>query len=77
MVVDQEAVWKTVADTAFNGVNHCVAGSYPSKTKRSDGIRRKHGIRKDVDIQDHYRAISEVWTGKGGKKLDGDAFMIP
>ena len=63
---------------AFNGVDHCVAGSYP-KTKR-DVIpkpRAKHGIRWNLDIMEHYAAMAEVWTGKDDITLGGDGIMIP
>lgn len=76
MVVDETAVWKTVADTAFNGVSHCVAGNYTAGTgvpKRAE--RKQHGIRRELDAQAHFESISDVWTGKGGVTLGGDAFM--
>ena len=79
MAVDQTAAWKTVADTAFNGINHCVAGNYGSgrKSKRAVRPRSKHAIRRDNNIAEHFRAMSEVWTGKGDVTTGGDAFMIP
>ena len=79
MAVDQTAAWKTVADTAFNGINHCVAGDYGtgSKHKREVNTRSKHAIRRDTNIAEHYKAMSDVWTGKGDITLGGDAFMLP
>lgn len=78
MAVDQSAAWKTVADTAFRGVNHCVAGSYDgsasSRVKR--GVQAKQKIRRDMDIAEHHKAMAEVWTGKGGITQGGDGFMI-
>lgn len=79
MAVDQTAAWKTVADTAVKGINHCVAGNYDTSTatKRSVGSTPRHLARRDLDLAEHYRAKSEVWTGKGDITLGGDAYMIP
>ena len=81
MAVDQSAAWKTVADTAFNGVSHCVAGDYGGKYSSSSGKvirgadpKPKHAV-SGVDISEHYRAMSEVWTGRGGMVLNGDGLM--
>ena len=74
--MDETAVWKTVADTAFNGVSHCVAGNYTAGTgvtKRA--ARQKHGIRRDMDAAEHYDSLSNVWTGMGGITRGGDSFM--
>ena len=76
MVVDETAVWKTVADTAFNGVNHCVAGNYTAGTgvtKRH--ARKQHGVRRDIDLSGHVDAMSNVWTGKDGVTFGGDSIM--
>ena len=76
MAVDETAVWKTVADTAFNGISHCIAGNYTAGTgvtKR--GVRKQHGVRRDLDTSEHTAAIAGVWTGKGGVTLGGDALM--
>ena len=79
MAVSQEAAWKTVADTAFRGIDNCVAGSYPSaggKVKRTIGeSRRSRHVARDVDVAEHYRAMAETWTGKGGIVKSGDGFM--
>lgn len=75
MTVDETAVWKTVADTAFNGVSHCVAGNYTSNagvTKRA--MKAKHGIRRDIDIAEHFNAMSVATDMKRGQ---GDAIMYP
>jgi hypothetical protein len=81
MAVDQAAVWKAAADTAFKGVNHCVAGSYggqyAKRVKRSGAAPRKHAIRRDADIAGHFRAMAETWTGRGQITGDGDGYMIP
>ena len=63
----------------INRINHCVAGNYDSssKSKRSAEPRTKHAVRSDIDIAEHYRAMSEVWTGKGDITLGGDGFMFP
>nr|POE48096.1 peptidase s41 family protein ustp [Quercus suber] len=49
MVVDQTAVWKTVADTAFNGISHCVAGELhsTSKEKRTGLVDGKVRVRHE------------------------------
>ncbi len=76
MAVDQAAAWKTVADTAFRGINHCVAGSYPSATqKRSVDRKMKHEIRRDLSIAEHYRAMAESWYGHSDITMGGDGFM--
>jgi hypothetical protein len=79
MVVDQEAVWKTVADTAFGGVSHCVAGNISSSgpgSYRKRGVK-KHGIRRNIDLQEHMAAIGNVWTDKDGITHGGDGYMYP
>ncbi|KAK4497275.1 hypothetical protein PRZ48_011725 [Zasmidium cellare] len=60
MTVDMTVVWKTVADTAFNGVDHCIAGGIESKggRKRAAGERKKHAIRSDLDTREHREAIA-------------------
>lgn len=76
MAVDQTAAWKTVADTAFNGINHCVAGSYPSsggEARKRDA--KKHVVRRDMDVAEHYRVMSEAWFGHSDITLGGDGFM--
>lgn len=76
MVVDETAVWKTVADTAFNGVSHCVAGNYTAGTGVTRrAARKQHGIRRDLDAAEHYESLTGVWTGMGGVTLGGDAIM--
>nr|OQO24371.1 hypothetical protein B0A51_06442 [Rachicladosporium sp. CCFEE 5018] len=80
MAVDETAVWKTVADTAFNGISHCVAGSLGGNTtaKRSAPMhKRAHGVRRDLDTEAHFAAIGTVWTGSDGTTLGGDSFMYP
>ncbi|KAK3074426.1 hypothetical protein LTR53_003157 [Teratosphaeriaceae sp. CCFEE 6253] len=75
MVVDVTAVWKTVADTAFNGVSHCVAGQYGNSTGANKrALRSKHGIRRDLDSAAHLEAISRL-ASTSGVTLGGDGFM--
>ena len=78
MVVDQEAVWKTVADTAFKGQSSCVAGEISSHPG-TYGKRavKKHGIRRDIDLKQHAVAIGNVWTDKDGITHGGDGYMYP
>jgi hypothetical protein len=81
MVVDQEAVWKTVADTAFKGQSACVAGSIASGSSNGTYVKRaekkKHGIRRDVDLEQLSAAIGNVWTDKDGITHGGDGYMYP
>lgn len=77
MSVDQTAAWKQVADTAFNGIDHCVAGSYSSKAKRSAAKPKMHHVRRDMDAAEHYRVMAERWAGQGDITLGGDGFMLP
>lgn len=82
MVVDETAVWKSVADTAFNGVNHCVAGGLSSNAsaptgyygKRSE-VAKKHGIRRGIDLAEHAEAIGSVWSDPSVART-GDSVMI-
>ena len=78
MVVEQAAVWRAAADTAFRGINHCVAGDLnQSLSARREMAERKRELRRGVDVAEHYRSLSEVWTGKGGVTGGGDAYMFP
>jgi hypothetical protein len=77
MVVDQEAVWKTVADTAFKGESHCVAGEISSAPGSYKRAVKKHGIRRDIDLKQHAVAIGTVWTDKDGITHGGDGYMYP
>lgn len=80
MAVDMTAAWKTVADSAFNGVNHCVAGGFDSPgpyDKRAPKERKKHAVRTDLHTRQHVEAITDVWTDKGGTMYGGDCIMIP
>lgn len=81
MAVDETAVWKTVADTAFNGVSHCVAGTYGNTSgtylHKRGGSRKKHAVRRELDFAQHYASLQGVWTGMDGVTLGGDAIMYP
>lgn len=87
MAVDMTAAWKTVADSAFNGINHCVAGGFYDErddyvgwpARRGLKKRQLHAVRRDLDVGIHKRAIQDVWTGKGGITLggNGDGYMLP
>lgn len=86
MVLDETAVWKTVADSVWGGGagNACVAGSLSAShsAKRSEDDvemepkkRELHYARRDVD----YDAILdsfEVFT-ENTRLRDGDSIMIP
>ncbi|SMY28899.1 unnamed protein product [Zymoseptoria tritici ST99CH_1A5] len=74
MVVDQAAVWKTVADAAWNGVKRCVAGSLGTSAQYKRSLResKKHGVRNDLNLAEHMAAVRDLWTGKGGVKVQGD-----
>jgi hypothetical protein len=39
------------------------------------GEKTKHAARSDADIAEHFRAMAETWTGKGGIVGAGDGFM--
>ena len=76
MVVDETAVWKTVADTVWGSGDACVAGSndfYGNKTKRSLGESKRHAVRRDLDIQALYESLNIATTGA---TQSGDAVMI-
>lgn len=78
MVVDQSAVWRTVADTVWGQGDACVAGSnefYGNKAKRDVGVNRVHGIRRHVDVEQAWKGLS-VHTGEG-VVLGGDSIMLP
>lgn len=82
MAIDQTATWKTVADSAFNGVNHCVAGGFGDARgyigqKRDLIGRKQHPVRRDLDTEVHRFALKNVWTGSDGVTLGGDSVMIP
>ena len=77
MTVDVTAIWKTVADTAFNGISHCAAGNYTIGTgiTKRHGPRRKHLVRRELVSEQHYESLRGVWTGMRGVRAGGDGFM--
>ncbi|KAI5205790.1 hypothetical protein E4T39_02813 [Aureobasidium subglaciale] len=86
MVVDQSAVWKTVADTVWGTGNACVVGSnkfYGSNefeagvpaTENVQAVQRVHGIREDFDIEEAWKGL-EVETGEDWGRR-GDCVMMP
>ncbi|EME77659.1 uncharacterized protein MYCFIDRAFT_44917, partial [Pseudocercospora fijiensis CIRAD86] len=84
MAVDQTAVWKTVADTAWRGADHCIAGSMKkapayggNPPKRDLRKRQQHQVRSDLDINEHHLALREVWTDRFGDTHGGSGFMRP
>ena len=78
MAVDQSELWRAVADTAFNGVNECVAGSLGSSSntvKRS--VSRRQHISGYKDLTAHYEALAtDNWVPASRKVLGGDCVMI-
>ncbi|KAF7196077.1 Peptidase S41 family protein ustP [Pseudocercospora fuligena] len=84
MAVDQTAAWKTVADAAWNDGEHCIAGSmkksltYGGKPPKRD-LRKnqQHKVRSDLDVEEHYKALREVWTGRFGATHGGNGIMRP
>ncbi|PIA97917.1 hypothetical protein CB0940_05763 [Cercospora beticola] len=88
MAVDMTAQWKTVADTAFNGINHCVAGTgfksmadnmygRPYKLTKRGLKKKQHLVRRDIDLHGHKVAIKNVWTGHSFRGADADGYMLP
>lgn len=79
MVVDETAVWKTVADSAWGGGagNACVAGGLSSETKkRSRAARQLHEARSDTNyraILDSLSVQTQTWFENGF----GSSFMRP
>lgn len=80
MAVDQTAMWKSVADSAFGGVDRCVAGAGSlgggEATKKRSVSGLPHKVRRGLDTQGHYAAFDNVWTGKGDITLGGDGYMV-
>ncbi|KAH9811694.1 Peptidase family S41 [Teratosphaeria destructans] len=79
MAVDQSAVWRAVADAAWGGINHCVAGSLPGSNRTSYDARQSSRWlrqRREVDISAHLESFDSVWTGKHGVKVRRDGMMI-
>jgi hypothetical protein len=80
MTVDITAQWKAVADTAFNGKSHCIAGNgFPKKKKGhyKRGDQSPWAKRATENQTPAFDSISNVWTGMGDITLGGDAIMMP
>ena len=79
MAVDQSAAWRAVADSAFNGVNHCVAGGLAGasdKVKRMSTARSSYVNRRSISAAEHYKAMADRWVGKKSNVLGGDCVLI-
>lgn len=78
MVVSEEAVWKTVADTVWGGQDACVAGSndfYWNGTKRMTKRQewKRHSAR-NVQARDLWDSLG---AQMGGEVVGGDGIMLP
>ncbi|WPH02081.1 Hypothetical protein R9X50_00493600 [Acrodontium crateriforme] len=73
MAVDQTATWKTVADSAFNGKNHCIAGSIGPNHYRKRAPATMHTVSENLDTSAHYATLDSVFVQ--GKQA-GNGFMI-
>lgn len=77
MVVDETAVWMTVADTTWGGSNACVAGSndlYNKKRSVAAAAQEMHRVRRDVNVAEIWGSLS---AEAGSVTLGGDAIMLP
>jgi hypothetical protein len=78
MIVDQSAVWKSVADSVWGNVDHCVAGSngfYDMFERSAPAQGQKHKVSKNLNIAKHWQGLG-VTTGPDSKRA-GDALMYP
>lgn len=84
MTVDVTAIWKAVADTAFGGKSHCVAGSLGGNstqyTKRELTFedralsKRMHAWRRELKAADY---PLDVYTDLSGMDLNRRGIMWP
>lgn len=84
MTVDVTAIWKAVADSAWGGESHCVAGDLGGygkrRVKREMSVeervlsRRMHQWRRDLSAQDY---PLDVYTDLRGANLDMNGIMWP
>lgn len=74
MVVDETAVWKTVADVVWNGKASCVAGGLGSNgtTVKRSVAPREEWQKRDIDVE----AFLESFDVSTGGSRGGDAVMI-
>lgn len=85
MVLDQSAVWRTVADTVWGKGNACIAGSsnfYGGKEGENAGIgggeqeQRVWDVRDGFDVEEAWRGL-EVKTEEQWDHHKGDCVMYP
>lgn len=84
MTVDVTAIWKAVADSAFGGESHCIAGNLTTYGKRSvkreptvgDKVlsRRMHQWRRSLSAADY---PLDVYTDLSGVNLNRAGIMWP
>lgn len=84
MTVDVTAIWKAVADSAWGGKSHCVAGDLESDGKRRvrremtvqerSLSRRMHQWRRSLSVADY---PLDVYTDLRGANLDAMGVMWP
>ena len=85
MVIDETAVWKTVADSVWNGNSACVAGSavygnattatIAASSKRdvmAGGQQKRHAVRRDLDREE----ILGSFEVSSGRTKGGDGVLI-
>ncbi|KAL9115960.1 MAG: hypothetical protein Q9227_000328 [Pyrenula ochraceoflavens] len=82
MTVDVTALWKTVADTAFNGQSACVAGNLTAPATRRSEKRHfaslPHVQRRDSAAEMEALMNSlDVHTDLEKARLNGDGIMYP
>lgn len=86
MVLDQSAVWKTVADTVWGKGNACIAGSnefYGGKeggdvadVGEAEEKQRVWDVRDGFDVEEAWRGL-EVKTEEQWDRHEGDFVMYP
>lgn len=76
MTVDITAAWRAVADSAFNGINHCVAGglgSTAATNRRTVAPHKQHSSHEKRMLLD---SIASINLGQGRVTKGGDSVMI-
>ncbi|KAF2643341.1 hypothetical protein P280DRAFT_467392 [Massarina eburnea CBS 473.64] len=84
MTVDATAIWKAVADSAFGGTSHCIAGdlgsTYGKRTAKELTVQERiysrslHQWRRDLSVKDF---PLDVFTDLSGQDLDRHGIMWP
>ncbi|PSK56652.1 hypothetical protein B9Z65_6276 [Elsinoe australis] len=77
MVVDQSEVWRTVADSVWNGQSACVAGNVAINGTGYGKVKRglaKRNVAQNVDVEGIWRSFT-LETENGA--LDVDGLMLP